>query len=372
MAPSLLRGRILSALVVLIAVSCDAAEPGVAAIPLSPLASAPAPLSRNADVTLATEEMACVIDDYQSRIHCIHRDGGQEHVFGRRGQGPGEFRNTPRDIIRGPDGTIGVLSVNSMAVFEPSGALVSDVRFPGVFSPIAPFDSAVTGAVIDIKSRSPIKLEYRHLEVDVGTGDILWERVFPADLVDEAQCARPSRREGASPPTSLGPARMLSSGAMSFHACPGRFLFIADRNDDTGTLVQPPLYTPEYPGQKDVERYLERCGPPSPMFFRAPCEVDGFRSRAKSYSVHAWGDEQDRLWVLTNRDREEFSYFDVYNGPEFAGSVRVRHRGMSFNVLGSTLVVLVERPVASDDPDGLPDRGIDWYGIDGLAFGSRE
>ena len=59
----------------------------------------------------------------------------------------------------------------------------------------------------------------------------------------------------------------------------------------------------------------------------------------------------------------------VYTGPEFSGSVRVRHRGVGFDVLGSTLVLLVDRPVGPDDPDGLPDRGIDWYDINGLEFG---
>ncbi len=57
-------------------------------------------------------------------------------------------------------------------------------------------------------------------------------------------------------------------------------------------------------------------------------------------------------------------------GPEFAGSVRVRHRAVGFDVLGSTLAVLVDRPVGPRDPDGYPDRGIDWYDIGGLRFGS--
>lgn len=73
--------------------------------------------------------------------------------------------------------------------------------------------------------------------------------------------------------------------------------------------------------------------------------------------------------MLTNRDREEFSHFDIFVGPEFAGSVRVRHRAVGFDVLGSTLAVLVDRPVGPSDADGYPDRGIDWYEIGGLSLG---
>ncbi len=50
--------------------------------------------------------------------------------------------------------------------------------------------------------------------------------------------------------------------------------------------------------------------------------------------------------------------------------MRVRQRAVSFDVFGSTLAVLVDRPVGPDDPDGYPDRGIDWYDISGLEFGS--
>ena len=147
-------------------------------------------------------------------------------------------------------------------------------------------------------------------------------------------------------------------------------LFVADRNDDIGVLVQAPFYTPEYPTRKDVARYLEACRSPASMFLAIPCEPAKFRRRSKRYGVHYWGDDQNRLWVLTERDREEFSYLDIYVGPEFVGSVRVRQRAVAFDVLGSTLAVLVDRPVGPDDADGFPDRGIDWYDIGRLELRS--
>ena len=96
---------------------------------------------------------------------------------------------------------------------------------------------------------------------------------------------------------------------------------------------------------------------------------EAFSQTPKIYSTHCWFDEQDRLWVLTNRERDQFSYLDIYMGPEYAGTVLVRHRAVGFDVLGSTLAVLVDRPVGPDDPDGFPDRGVDWYDISGLEFG---
>ena len=60
-----------------------------------------------------------------------------------------------------------------------------------------------------------------------------------------------------------------------------------------------------------------------------------------------------------------YSYLDVYDPGEaaFIGSIRVDDRIMGFDVLGSTLVVVVERPLSPDDPDGIAERAVDWYDL---------
>ncbi len=153
--------------------------------------------------------------------------------------------------------------------------------------------------------------------------------------------------------------------------CRGQMLFLEDREADSGILVQAPTYVQELPNEREVERYLDGCGPPAPGSFRPPCALDLFRRTPKSYAHpdRFRVDDRGGLWVLTNRDREEFSYLDVFGRSGYAGTVRVAHRAVGFDVLGSTLAVLVERPVGEDDADGLPDRGIDWYDISGLEFG---
>ena len=79
-------------------------------------------------------------------------------------------------------------------------------------------------------------------------------------------------------------------------------------------------------------------------------------------------DDRGRLWVATERDRAHFSYFDIYVGIEYVGSVRVRDRLRAYDLYGSTLVTVVER---EPDADGIGWRGADWYDIAGLNLGIR-
>lgn len=79
-------------------------------------------------------------------------------------------------------------------------------------------------------------------------------------------------------------------------------------------------------------------------------------------------DTAGRYWIATQRGLREWSYLDVYENADYGGSVRVRDRIRGFDVLGSTLVVLVDRPLGADDADGVPDRALDWYEIGGNPF----
>ena len=368
----------------LVLVSCGEPEREVSHFPLVPLAGSQAPLSETEEITLASETTACVVESYEVRIHCIDRNDGLIAVFGRQGQGPGEFRYMPGDIIRGPGGTIGVFSTLSMFVSEPSGRLISEVPLPSLLLfPSGPFGPTLVAAELQT-SRELQRMRitsWRHLEMDVASGEILWQRVFPADMAADAGCppgvegvVTPERATRPPPPEGMSRALAFPDGGMVFTMlCRGQMLFLADRDDDSGTLVQAPTYVLEFPNEREVERYLDGCGPglPSPGFFRPACALDVFRRTPKGYAGpdRFRIDDLGRLWVLTNRDREEFSYLDVFGGAEYSGTVHVRHRAVGFDVLGSTLAVLVERPVGEDDADGFPGRAIDWYDISGLEFG---
>ena len=96
---------------------------------------------------LADGRVACVIESYEERVHCVDREGVGVGSFGRKGEGPGEFGGASA-LVRGDVGTIGVVDfeLSRSSVFEPSGAFVSSVSLPGVtFSPVASFDTVVTG-----------------------------------------------------------------------------------------------------------------------------------------------------------------------------------------------------------------------------------
>jgi hypothetical protein len=114
---------------------------------------------------------------------------------------------------------------------------------------------------------------------------------------------------------------------LAFAGCQGHLIFFEDRDDESGTLVSAPTYAAELPNRRDTREYAE---------FRSSFGpgVEEYRRTPKQYSAHRWFDERGRLWVLTNRDRDEFSYLDIYRGPEYVGTVRVRDRAVGFDVTG--------------------------------------
>lgn len=65
-------------------------------------------------------------------------------------------------------------------------------------------------------------------------------------------------------------------------------------------------------------------------------------------------DGSGRGWIATNRGAGDFSYIDVHEGVAYLGTVRVRHSLIGMDIAGSVLVVLVDRPIRSDDPAGFP------------------
>ena len=78
-------------------------------------------------------------------------------------------------------------------------------------------------------------------------------------------------------------------------------------------------------------------------------------------------DFKGRLWVATTRDRDTYSYVNIWNGQQHTGTLRIRDRLMGFDLLGTTFAALVER---TPGPNGIAQRAIDWYDISALGFGS--
>ena len=302
---------------------------------------------------------------YQKRVYCVGRTGTVVGDFGREGDGPGEF-NSVTKLARGPDGTIGVFDwgLSRMTVFMPDGTMVSETKVPSLFTPARSFLSTVSGYsrvtsslselsdVSNVLSGEFIRLH----ELDVKTGEALWTRQDIEDL-DGDGCYPIPGTPGA-------------NGRWVFKwSCRGDLYFLDHRDDTNGRLVTSPTYVPEFPNDRDVAAYLEE------MRFAGPLPPDLLKSYEDEYRAEPKNpflgtrtlvfDGNDRLWYATTRDRDNFSYLDVWVGTTYAGTVRIRDRLMAYDILGSTLVAFVER---KSDRDGIAAGAIDWYDIGGVVF----
>ena len=313
-------------------------------------------------IALASEATACTNLLYHTRVYCVGRTGRVVGDFGREGDGPGEF-DSVTDLARGPDGTIGVFDwgLSRMTVFMPDGTMVSETKMPGLITPARSFQSTVSGslATVDLaERRGSTELGYKGLtllEVDAQTGEVLWMRE-ELEYLDEDGCYPIAGTPGA-------------NGRWAFKGCNGDLYFLDHRDAKNGRLVESPTYVPEFPNDRDVAEYLEE------MRFAGPLPPELLKSYEEEYraepKIAFLGtrtlvfEGNDRLWYATTRDRDDFSYLDVWVGTTYVGTVRIRDRLMAYDILGSTLVAFVER---GPDRDGIAAAAIDWYDIGDLEF----
>ncbi len=333
----------------LAAAACSApeAEPGdLTLLPAERIAAVEVPLSISESVALVDSSTACVVDFYETRIVCVRSDGSTVGAFGREGEGPGEFEGSLA-LMRGPAGTLGAFDARRrLTIFEPSGTILSSVQVPFMFRPMAPFGQTVVGAY-DMSGSAPYTLPVA--EIDLESGDFVQQRLLPhpSNLGLPMECERGYSR-GA-----LGPV-----GRMAFGTC--QSVLVQWHGDDVVTF-RDPTYASELPSDTDVETHRERWRlafgfPPSESQMLVYSENPKWvTAGGRSLIYDDWG----RLWVALQRDRHEFSYFSIFSDTTYVGSVRVRDRIEGYDLLGSTLAVLVDR--LPDDPAGIPGQGVDWY-----------
>ena len=332
--------------------------PGRASAPPVLRFSAAAPLSLAGDIVLFQSDMACGIESYETRVYCLTPDG-DPHMLGREGEGPGEFRWIT-EIVRGPDGTLGVLDgeLNRLSLVDPvSGVHVSETPMPQQFRAPSRLEATVSG-----RYRQP-GAGWVDAEVDATTGRILWERSFPEDIL-ECGLLQSSGR-----PTSRG--------GLVFVACHGEYLIWFAHRDagEPAAIIPVPTFIPRFPNSEDVALYARRSWglPPTES------EIERYRTTPKHWYGQRLVDEQDRLWAISHWEAgdavPDSSYLDVYDfgleTPAYLGAVQVRHKVVGFDILGETLAVLVDRPVRPSDPAGIPQRGIDWYRLSDAPFGTE-
>ena len=345
-------------------------EPAHIAIPeplaLFPAAASPAPLSVSKSIALADEETACVIDSFEFRVVCEMREGEDVFAFGQEGDGPGEFRGL-RLVARVSPGRLGVVDgrLNRLTIFDATGDRVSEVAFPPMYLVDGIRQATLFGYEVDRMASSPGDsiLPRIYSEVDINSGEVTWTRGGMNGIAD-TECGGlyhgvPRPEEG-----------------YVFWACRRELVFLDANDADAATVVTSPAYRDELPSERDVEDFSEglmRLGGrmAMPRSAAAPY-VETFREEPKRWFNVPRAlvfDSRDRLWVATTPNRDTFSYFEIWIGTKYAGSIRVRDRAMGFDLFKNTLVVLVERQPGTD---GLAPRGIDWYDISDLDCRASE
>ncbi len=352
-----------AAISVLAATACHnepARDAVPAALALRPAAVSPSPLSVSKDIALTDEGTACTADSFEFRVVCRGREGEEFVAFGREGDGPGEFRGLSL-VARVSLGRLGVVDgrLNRLTIFNASGDRVSEVALPPMYLADGIRQATVFGSEVDLAAFSPGDsiLTRIYSEVDINTGDVTWARGDMNGIVD-TECG------------GLDKGVPRPGAGYVFWACRRELVFLDDRDADAATVVTSPAYREELPSERDVEAFSEgltRLGGRMAMP-RSATEpyVETFREEPKRWFNVPGAlrfDSRDRLWVAITVDRDTFSYFEIWIGNEYAGSVRVRDRAMGFDLFQNTLAVLVER---QPGPEGIAARGIDWYDISDL------
>ena len=324
---------------------------------LSPLASHGAPISASNHVAILSEEIVCVINSYESHIHCVDRSNGNVAIFGGEGRGPGEFASLS-GIGRSRDGHVVAMDIGEdrLTFFRPNGTLVSETRLPQSFSPTELHGDRLYGFELVMPDFvTEFRPSYVPMEVDIFSGEVLWKRTGLADVVDR-ECFNPAI--GGSTP----------GGGLIFQVCEYELVFFVDKDALTATVFSSPSYVEALPNERDLAAYMDDIIPLRSLAGPIPeSEMDAiaaeFLEKPKEWLLKPapFGfDNQDRLWVATTRDRDALSYFDVWSDTTYVGAVRVEDRLLGFDIYDSTLVTLVERAL---DQDGIGERAIDWYDL---------
>ena len=314
-------------------------------------------------VALVDEGTACVLLAYEPQVRCFDRRGVALGSFGSRGEGPGEF-DTPDALVRGANRRIGVLDVgrSRITVWQPDGTYLGGASVPFLFKPVSSFDGTVLGSYEDTPDYDGVAEDDAQApaallaEVAIPSGEIVrkMEVPPPGHFGYEAECPAPLVQQG----------NMNSRGGIVFGVCARELMFW--RSNGEAAFVKQP-YEPGPLSERDVEeeneeyrRGLADILPPEMIE-----EIVESLHATESTIPYNWSrtrvhDGQDRLWVATVRDRIETSYFHVYSDTVFVGTVQVRDRLKAFDVLGSVLVVLVERK-PGEGSDGIWRQALDWY-----------
>ena len=247
--------------------------------------------------------------------------------------------------------------------FDPDGTLVSETPLPPLFHADMLLGNRLLGMKLALLDRENTRgmPSYLPMEVHAFSGEVTWER---ADLADAVGLDCFDDVLGIPTP----------DGGFVYRACKHQLAFLDAKDAATAKVVASPAYVEAFPNERAVAAHLDAMadiGGRGGSLSEAQREgyAAEFRANPKDWFLEPGTfnfDAQNRLWVATTADRDAFSYLDVWMGSEYAGTVRIRDRLMSYDILGSTLAAVVEE---APDQSGVAPRAIHWYDIGELPFG---
>ena len=219
--------------------ACDstAMRPPVEAHALTPVAQHPVRLSERDEITLVSDTLACVVDSYESNVACYKPQGVEVVVWGREGEGPGEFpEGGPRNLVGMGSEQIGAWNSvhRRLSVFRVDGAHIADLSLPapGIFAggPTAFHASAEGGDRLWLTAVSPTgELSFATVEFDLATQQIVWEH--PAETI---QGVEPCERING----AVRPGAVHSNGSLHYFYCRGSIVHLPDPKGDGRVFVE--------------------------------------------------------------------------------------------------------------------------------------
>lgn len=316
------------------------------------------PFTDTRALTLLAPGYACMVDSYEMAVVCARPEWEDPEVFGREGSGPGEYDGI-MGLVPLPDGRLAVIGLGTQRI-----TILSADREVERTIPLDPSEMAapLRGARDSLFALTVIGLEQWFPQADSlrRRTRVLW---FDADgdVTHEQGILLPDTVPVGGAP--LTPGAWSDEHGFVFLRTPYELVRFSPDGEYLGRFT-PAHYEPELPSERDVaKRFYDL----SRMFGRPPsaADMEAYREKPK-IGIRGIGSimaTPDGLyWVGTSRDRDQWSYIDVYRGgTEYLGSVRVRDRALTFDVRDSTLAVLVER--AELDSTGMRPYAIDWYGL---------
>lgn len=318
--------------------------------------SEPVPLTVTYVLALVADDRVCMVDSYEKQVHCGDRAWDDVLRFGREGEGPGEY-GAIVGLVPLPNDRLGVIdnALQRLTVVDPAGELERTVPFEAApWLTRSASDSIFPVTTLGFESWMPDRQEARRRTrtdwVAAGEGIIRTQTLVLPD-------------------TAATHAHPLVAGAWSpehgfaFVRAPYQIVRFSPDGDFIG-LFTPFHYVPELPNRRDIE---DRAAGLRFMFGQTPsnAELRGYAAEPKNGTRGGMAltfTDDGLLWIATTRDRDRWSYIDVFaGGTRYVGSVRVRDRLYGYDVRNGTLAVLVER--SAPGPDGVRPYAIDWYDV---------